>query len=60
MKCFGVSNNEGKFGVQSQRKFMGGSFESQPTYEINVQSERISYPFKSKRLIASKRGVRDK
>ena len=36
VKCFGVSNKEGKFGVQSQRKFMGGSFESQPNYEVNV------------------------
>ncbi|CAD8162340.1 unnamed protein product [Paramecium octaurelia] len=60
VKCFGVNNKEGKFGVQSQRKFMGGSFESHPTCEVNVQSERISYPFKSKRLIASRRQLRDK
>ncbi|CAD8118976.1 unnamed protein product [Paramecium sonneborni] len=60
VKCFGVSNKEGKFGVQSQRKFMGGSFESQSPYEVNIQSERISYPFKSKRLITSRRQQRDK
>ncbi|CAD8162342.1 unnamed protein product [Paramecium octaurelia] len=40
VKCFGVNNKEGKFGVQSQRKFMGGSFESHPTCEVNVQNKQ--------------------
>lgn len=53
-----VGMSQGKFGIQSQRKFLISQMEtSRPTeqQEPFLSSDRISYQFKSKRLATSRR-----